>query len=222
MESETVYDPPPPLELYCINLDHRTDRWADTQAAFAAIGTTLQRFPACTAARGVDGCRASHFAVVRMAAERGLPWVGVLEDDCEPYAHFAEEFPKLLTVAWAHREAWDICNTGPIAITSCSRVVDNLIEIPKCICLQFVIIHAGAYDKILSSWTAGESPEEVDEYYTRILRTVTWAPPLTYQRNSRSDIRPGTPVGGSEQFQETYLFLSRMRAQEQTQKKNDY
>lgn len=186
--------PPPPLEIVCINLDRRPDRWTETQAAFAPTGLVLQRMSAYDAPRGVDGCRASHMAVIRQAKDRGLPWIGIMEDDCEPYACFAEEFPTALAVAWSARTEWDMFNTGPIDIhQNLARVKENLIAVPRCICLQLYVVQESVYDRILA-WDPAVHRPEIDEYYSTFARTVTWAPMLTHQRPSPSDIRDASKI----------------------------
>jgi len=151
---------------------------------------------------GADGCRESHFSIIRLAKERGYPWVAIMEDDCEPYPHFWKEYDAILHLLWKNREKWDIFNSGTIALTSMYRVELNLIKISRCICTQFIIIHSGAYDTILNGYGPKSDPT-VDNYYSNF-RIVTCAPPLTYQRNSKSDVQTGYTIGDTQEFQKAY------------------
>lgn len=104
----------PPLQIYCINLDHRPDRWTHIQNEVKKTELHISRFPGIYNVCGVTGCRESHFAVIRKAKADNLPWVGIMEDDCAFYDHFASEFPKALASLWSLRDDWEIFNSGPI------------------------------------------------------------------------------------------------------------
>jgi hypothetical protein len=199
---------PPPLEIFCINLDHRTDRWSHIQTEIknTPLETLVTRFSGIKAEIGVVGCRESHFAVIRKAKELGLPWVGVMEDDCAFYPHFASEFPNVITSLWKHRDTWDIFNSGPIDIQCALRVEKQLLSIGNCTCLQFIIINSSAYDKILNSYVMGISEGGVDLYYRDVCanRIFTWTPPLTYQIVSKSDVQTNYTIGETDEFQKAY------------------
>lgn len=198
----------PALNIYCINLDHRTDRWDHIQRQIQGtmIENTVIRFPGIKADDGIVGCRESHFAVIRKAKEQGLPWVGIMEDDCAFYPHFFVEYPKMLASIWNHRNKWDIFNSGPIDIQSVFRIDNQLVRIGNCTCLQFIIINSSAYDKILNSYVVGESEGGIDLYYRDVCidRVVTWAPPLTYQIVSKSDVQTGYNIGETDEFHKAY------------------
>jgi GR25 family glycosyltransferase involved in LPS biosynthesis len=67
---------------YVINLDHRTDRWAEVQGEFAKLGVTPVRIPAVyTPGDGSTGCLASHILTLDLSDNVGCPVVWVCEDD---------------------------------------------------------------------------------------------------------------------------------------------
>ncbi len=79
-------------KIYCINLDHRTDRWQQCCDIFNEYGITdkVERFSAVqykhkdqsySKAMGQLGCSASHFEITKNALERKLENYLVLEDD---------------------------------------------------------------------------------------------------------------------------------------------
>lgn len=177
-------DVPPPLPWIVINLDHRTDRWAQVQAAFP--GHPMERMSALVAEDPEIACRQSHFAAVRRAKERGLPWVAVLEDDCIPYPEFETEYPKVLRNLWAIYGQWDMYNGGPNA-KSISRYDAHFIKIGDWISAQFLIIPATMYDRILSH-DADTDLKKVDAYYSHICKTLTSTPMLTRQCDMYSDL----------------------------------
>jgi hypothetical protein len=195
----------PPLPMIAINLDRRTDRWSALTEAFADY--PIERFSAIRPADGdgIRGCRESHFAALRLARERQYPWVALMEDDCVPYSHFREELARLLPLLWELRASWDIYTGGPIALRSMTRIKHNLIGIDFWACAQFIIIHAGAYNKILNGWNETTSMHAVDMYYNNTLRSVTSAPPLTYQSNTPSDVQTDHTIGATDEFRRAYL-----------------
>lgn len=70
-------------EIYCINLDHRTDRWQECQTEFESIGIKdkVQRFSAITHTDGRIGCIKSHLEILKIARNKNLNNVLILEDD---------------------------------------------------------------------------------------------------------------------------------------------
>jgi hypothetical protein len=187
----------PPLPIYCINLDSRPERWADFQKAFDPLGLQYERFPAIRGPTGLDGCRDSHFAILQKAKDLKLPWVCIMEDDCEPYPEFAEEFPKMLEKIWQISD-WYLFNAGPTDLNSISRKKDQVLSIPHWACTQCMIVHSRAYDTLLSSYDY-QKRDPVDHYY-RHFPTLTWAPMLTYQRPSTSDIQDGWSMSFTNEY----------------------
>ena len=191
-----------PLHFIAINLDHRTDRWNELMKAFP--NRPIERFPGLTKESGLAGCRASHLAVIQLAKDRKLPWVAILEDDCEPYDSFEPVLAKILPLLWKHRSSWDIYNGGPIGLKSMYPIELPLLRIDVCTCLQCIIVHEGAYDAILK----GPIPDvSVDDYYSRF-RCVTSVTPLAYQRASMSDVNPGKMGGEKRLFDIAYKYAS--------------
>ena len=70
-------------EMYCINLDTRTDRWEHAQEEFkkADILDRVQRFSAIKEDDGRVGIIKSNLAIVKMAKQKKLKNVLVFEDD---------------------------------------------------------------------------------------------------------------------------------------------
>jgi GR25 family glycosyltransferase involved in LPS biosynthesis len=199
--------PAPSLTVFCINLANRVDRWADFTAAFAPLKdiVSYERFDALRGETGVDGCRASHLAVIAEAKRRGLPWVGIMEDDCQPYDHFASVYPNILTTLWRQRGAWDIYNSGPVGLRSVMHLEYPIMKIDTCACAQFVIIPAHAYDVMLAH--GASVTYAIDTLYEKY-RVVTSVPPLTYQRPSISDINKGEMGGIREMFDRAAKYIS--------------
>ena len=87
----------------CINLDHRTDRWASVSARSRQVGLELVRVPAVDGRSrtvpdgtppGVWGCSLSHLEAWWSVLENGPEAALILEDDAEFHPQFAERFPR--------------------------------------------------------------------------------------------------------------------------------
>ena len=71
-------------EIYCINLERRTDRWKQCKSEFDKIGITdkLIRFKAFDNKENPKkGCYDSHLSVIKLAYERKLKNVLIFEDN---------------------------------------------------------------------------------------------------------------------------------------------
>lgn len=81
-------------EIYCVNLDRRTDRWEDAQKEFAKYDIKVKRFSAVdgktlpmTAQQIINpnemGCLKSHVAILAETVRKNYDRVLVFEDDIE-------------------------------------------------------------------------------------------------------------------------------------------
>jgi GR25 family glycosyltransferase involved in LPS biosynthesis len=86
-------------EIYCINLDHRTDRWMKVQKEFDSVGVLqkIQRFPAIKEQDGRLGVIKSNLAIVKIAKEKGLKNVLVFEDDVHFINNPVENLEKAIS-----------------------------------------------------------------------------------------------------------------------------
>jgi GR25 family glycosyltransferase involved in LPS biosynthesis len=84
-------------EIYCINLDHRTDRWERVQKEFDSVGvlSKVQRFSAIKHPDGRLGLIKSNLEILKIAKEKGLNNVLIFEDD----VHFLNDTVGILTKA---------------------------------------------------------------------------------------------------------------------------
>jgi hypothetical protein len=172
----------PPLPWIVINMAHRTDRMELLRKAFP--DQEIERFEAIRNEDPEIGCRESHLAVVRLAKERGYPWVCILEDDCDPYPEFQTSFPDVLTYLWNHQDDWEIYNGGPNPNMT-RRHKGNMIVIEDWISAQFIIVNSSIYDKLLAH--DDTQPKKIDDYYSTF-KTLTSTPMLTRQLDTYSDL----------------------------------
>ena len=93
-------------DAYIINLDERNDRLQKIHTKFSSY-LTLHRVSAIKHNDGAKGCALSHISIIKMAKEKNLPTVLVLEDDCVPTESF-NLWPQ--TKQWLdnNRDKWDL------------------------------------------------------------------------------------------------------------------
>ena len=102
-----------------INLDYRTDRRDAVETRCAALNIPVERFEAIQLRlEDIDNpfndpswhkkmaCTQSHFACIKLAKERGLQNVWIMEDDIKFAPDFAEKAPKV--IAELQQLDWDM------------------------------------------------------------------------------------------------------------------
>ncbi len=184
------------LTCYCINLDDRPERWEETKAAFEGTDIAPKRFSGIRHTEGWKGCGASHVAIAREAMRKGLPWVLVLEDDCDPAADFTERWPVVKDALWAV-DSWDIFLGGPTFVQGPAEPLGPLTRIEGAYALHFYVLRASAYEKAIAWNPDRHGP--IDVYYSDQFRIVTTQPLLAVQRRSISD-------NEEEEVDYAYLF----------------
>jgi len=93
-------------EIYCVNLDQRTDRWEHAKIEFDSVGVLdkVQRFSAIKENDGRLGIIKSNLAIIKIAKEKGLKNVLVFEDDVhfinDPVENLEKAINQLGTMDW--------------------------------------------------------------------------------------------------------------------------
>jgi len=93
-------------DAYVINLDNRTDRLQKIINYFSNY-LTLYRISAIKHDDGAKGCALSHISIIKMAKEKNLPTVLILEDDCMPTESF-NLWPQVKQWLDNNRDKWDL------------------------------------------------------------------------------------------------------------------
>jgi hypothetical protein len=201
--------PPSELQGYCINLDRRTDKWKQTQEDLKGTGLNVSRFSAIPHAEGWKGCGFSHVALARLAKQKELDWILVLEDDCMPTPWFAQRWPKIKQTLWEERASWDIFLGGPTYLSGpIDPVRPELVKIAQGLTTHFYVLNATAYDKVIA-WNP-ERDGPIDWYFSKNLRIITTTPFLAVQRPSISDIK-GTEFNYEGLFQSSQETLEKLK-----------
>lgn len=178
----------PPLQWIVINLKQRTDRMELLHKSFP--NQYIERFEAICHDDPEIGCRESHLAVIRLAKERGYPWVVVLEDDCEAYPEFQTHFNDILSYLWNNKTEWELYNGGPITGSVrrlCDAAGSSTVLIENWIAAQFIIVNSTVFDRILE-YDIMKHPKKIDDYYSSNFKTLSSTPMLTKQADTYSDL----------------------------------
>jgi hypothetical protein len=180
-----------PLDMYCIHLAHRTDRMEHIERLRARYPSV--RIHVVDAIRdddGVRGCILSHKKVVAYAKAHKLPFVVVLEDDCDfllAETPLVSSFLGAMSYMLKHPNVEVVNGCGNLPTLKAS-VVDShfttrFMHSPDVRTTHCMIYGANAYDKILSL------PETIPlDVQMNTLNMMFTYPYLATQLPSYSDI----------------------------------
>ena len=191
-------------DAYVINLDEATERWNKIQKDFKDTNLNLIRFPAIKHTSGREGILLSYQNLIKMAKEKKMKRILILEDDSYPLEKFNERWELIKKWLDKNMDKWEIFNGS---IQYCKlykswKLEDTKSEIYSkinkdtilyktnftCHC-NFLYINSSIYDKILS-WKLDSTKFALD-FFTGDLSIVncihTW-PNLVYQGDNFSSI----------------------------------
>jgi len=143
-------------KVYCINLDKRTDRWAQAQTEFKKLGieNDVIRWTGVEHPNGNLGCTLSHLNLIKKCKEEGLNNVLIFEDD----VLFVETDIKLLEKAFKDLKSigkWDLFYIG---VTMCPRsgrfirITDRILKTNFAFTTHAYAANAQAFDPMIEAW----------------------------------------------------------------------
>ena len=125
---------------------------------------------------------------VKMAKEKNMKYIIILEDDCLPMNNFENRLKKLLTYLELS-DNWDIFLGG---VKKCNKVFDkipildeNLYYINRAHSAHLLICNNNLYDTFLE---VDETQYAVDTFWHKKYRLCILLPFLCFQRNGMSTI----------------------------------
>ena len=164
---------------FYINLDRRTDRRYEVEEEFRKIGLTVERFPAVEYSPGSIGCNLSHIAVLKLARERGYPYVMIFEDDFY-FLVSKEEWNQLIARL---PESFDVVMLAYNKIQP-SHYDDHLYRVREAQTTSGYIVHSRFYDRLIDRWEEGarlfiERPDLdwvylLDQYWKPLQTHADW------------------------------------------------
>ena len=172
---------------YIINLARRTDRRDRMVSEMSGIAPYNYHFFNAIEG-GAKGCLQSHLAVIKLAKEENLPYVIILEDDCE----FIPNFKDDLSVALRQLPAdWDMLYFGANHKKPLWMVSDNIGKCIHTLTTSSYAVKSTIYDKIIDQ-LSNHTDRPVDEIYRVLIHHQVNAygikPTLIYQSGGFSDV----------------------------------
>lgn len=184
-------------EIWCINLDHRTDRWEESKKEFEKLGilNRVQRFSAIKDVDGRVGIIKSNLEIVKMAKEKKLKNILVFEDDIEflnvPVLDILDQSIKQIK-----NMDWALFYLGANTHTKLIKLDKNLILLKNAFAVHSMAYNKNIYDKFISYASRinqiTKADDILDVYLSKEIQNkhicLMTNPILTTQRKSFSDI----------------------------------
>ena len=144
------------MDIYCINLKKRQDRLELLKKNIPA-DFNLIIIEAVEHKNGSIGCGLSHQKIIKLAIEKNMDRVLVIEDDNV----FSDNCIDILTKVLYEIPVYDILLGGAHYITYPTMISANLFKIRKFSGTNFILYNKSSYKTILN-WTIGH----IDNYYS--------------------------------------------------------
>jgi len=184
-------------EMYCINLDHRTDRWEHAQKEFEKVGILdrVKRFSARKEDDGRVGIINSNLAIVKMAKSKGLNNVLVFEDDVEFIVHNPEKYLKKAILQIGNLD-WALFYLGANTHEKLTKIKPNLILLKNAYAVHSMAYNKKIYDKFIQKYEGikeiSKHEDILDVFLAEQIQSkyicLMVNPMLTTQMNDYSDI----------------------------------
>jgi GR25 family glycosyltransferase involved in LPS biosynthesis len=188
-------------KIYCINLNHRLDRWKDSLLEFKRHNLKVERYNAIDGkevgslgrlSRGEHGALLSHLNLMIECREKNLKNVLILEDDVEFSENFVEKF-----FSWINEiEDWDIIYFGayhalnnPYNAYPLVKKTEHFYKTVHSVAAHCYALNHTVYNDLIGEMSKKTNP--LDEHHTVIqkkYKCYVIRPHLAWQRSSFSDI----------------------------------
>lgn len=137
-------------EIWCINLDHRTDRWDHAQKEFEKIGIKdkVQRFSAIKHTDGRIGLIKSFYHLFEYAKAKKLQNILIFEDDVK----FINNTVKNLKLALEQSEniEWKMLYFGANTHTRLEKINTNIFLLKNAFSAHAIAYHHSIFDDIIN------------------------------------------------------------------------
>lgn len=183
-------------KAYCVNLDHRTDKWEETLKEFNKHNLEVERFSGVDGdtvnydgplKKGVIGCALSHKGIVHKAKLRGHETVLIFEDDVAFEEGANEKFYEWISEV---PEDWDMLYLGGNHnVKTIKKATEHTMRCTKTQTTHAYALRNTVYDWILERLTNIDL--DVDVIYTelqKVCKAYCFTPRIAWQREGVSDI----------------------------------
>ena len=195
MELNQLFD-----KAYCINLDHRQDRWEECNTHFTKHGLVVDRFSAINGKEvapdgvgellpGEVGVIRSNYNVVKDAKDNDYKQIVIFEDDVELDPQFKEKFFSFYSSV---PEDWSFIYMGGNHVGGITPVNDKVAQIRHSYAIHAICIKNNLFDHILE--LLKKEKTQVDVTYAQlqaVFPSYVFRPHLAWQKDGFSDIQGG-------------------------------
>jgi GR25 family glycosyltransferase involved in LPS biosynthesis len=189
-------------EIYCINLDRRTDRWQECQEEFKKHNLIAERFSAFDGNNldslpnlnpGQVGAIYSHRGIIQKAKEKNLDNILILEDDVQFDENLNSKFSEIF---FRIPDDWDVILFGgnhagnnPWSKGELTFMADNVFKVSYSLALHCYAVKNTVYDLAIN--TLSKMNKTNDVLFAEIQKDINCyiiRPHLAWQRPSYSDL----------------------------------
>ena len=184
-------------EIYCINLDHRIDRWVHAQKEFEKVGIQdrVKRFTAIKDDDGKVGLIKSNLTILKMAKSKGLDNVLIFEDDVkfivdDPVKHLKKAISQIGKLKWS------LFYLGANTHEKLIKIKPNLILMKNAFATHSLAYNKNIYNKVIRQFKKikiiKKQNDILDVFLAEKIQSkhicLMVNPMLTTQMNDYSDI----------------------------------
>lgn len=184
-------------EIYCINLDERTDRWEHAQDEFRKVGILdkVKRFSGIRDVDGRLGVIKSNLAIIKIAKEKKLKNILIFEDDVQ----FIVDNPQEVlakTIQQIGNIKWHLFYLGANTHQKLTKFKPNLILLKNAFAVHSMAYSELMYDIFINKYekmkVISTFDDILDVFLARKIQEkyicLMTHPMMTTQMNSYSDI----------------------------------
>ena len=184
---------------YVINSDARPERWERFKKDWEG-SIEMIRVPAIIQQPGYIGCKKSHIKCIKMAKERGDPFVFVMEDDAAPYPGLTKEtiaslWSDVVGNLGSNLPEWDIvlgatsmATLGGIHSSELSTDSVRVMRLPFSLAAHWILYNQSIYDMVIG-WEDNDEVWIDKEFQEDGARVFVTLPFLATQHIGHSDIQ---------------------------------
>jgi glycosyltransferase involved in cell wall biosynthesis len=176
--------------IFCINLRHRLDRKDRIQEQIVKYNLPVTFIEVTKHKNPKIGCLQSHLGIIELARDNNVPYVVIIEDDCE----FIRD-PNMIDgklVLNNVPDDWRMLYLGGCVNAIMDNTNDNWKKVTTWLAHSY-IIRSNIYDLVLRLGEQYIGKKEIDEIYCELINPLYDSyivyPLLTEQYESQSDIQ---------------------------------
>lgn len=195
MELNDIFD-----EVYCINLDHRKDRWEECNKHFTKHNINVTRISAVNGNEvepngvgnllsGEIGVIRSNYNVIKQAKENNYEKIVIFEDDVELDPYFKDKF---ISYYEAVPDDWSFIYMGGNHVRGLIPVNEKIYKMVHSYAIHAICIKNTIFDHILE--LLEKEKKQVDVVYAdlqSVFPSYVFRPHLAWQKAGFSDIQQG-------------------------------